>query len=69
MIMRADGVHRVILNSPIFKEMKFGDLDGGEPMGRVMHLQAMEDGKPTALQIRVSMHETRRLDEWSADNG
>lgn len=54
LIMRADGVHRVVLNSPIFKGMKFGDTEGNEPFGKLMHLQSLEDGKPIPLQIRVS---------------
>lgn len=54
LIMRADGVHRVVLNSPMFKGMKFGDAEGNEPFGKLMHLQSLESGKPVPLQIRVS---------------
>ena len=53
MIMRTDGVHKVILNSPIFKEMNIGDQDGSEPNGRTMLLTGLEDGKPRGFQIRV----------------
>lgn len=52
-IMRADGVHRVILNSPVFKEMKVGTQDGDAPTGKTMFLTGMEDGKPRLFQIKV----------------
>ena len=53
LLMRADATHRVILNTPIFKGMRFGDADSSEPTGKVMHLQSLEDGKPLPLQIKV----------------
>lgn len=52
-LMRTDGVHRVILNSPIFKEMNVGTKDGEEPSGKTMMLTGMEDGRPKGFQIRV----------------
>jgi Ran-binding protein 3 len=52
-LMRTDGVHRVILNSPVFKEMNVGTKDGKEPSGRTMMLTGMEEGKPKGFQIRV----------------
>lgn len=52
-LMRTDGVHRVILNSPVFKEMNVGTKEGDEPTGRTMMLTGMEDGKPKGFQIRV----------------
>jgi Ran-binding protein 3 len=53
-LMRTDGVHRVILNSPVFKGMNVGTKDGDEPTGRTMMLTGMEDGKPKGFQLRVS---------------
>ena len=53
-LMRTDGVHRVILNSPVFKEMNVGTKEGEEPSGRTMMLTGMEDSKPRGFQIRVS---------------
>lgn len=52
-IMRTDGVHRVILNTPIFRGMQVGQSDGSEPTGKTMHLSGLEDGKPKAFQIKV----------------
>lgn len=51
--MRADGTHRVILNSPVFKGMQFGASDGTEPTGKIMHLQSLEEAKAVPLQIKV----------------
>ncbi|KIW19893.1 hypothetical protein PV08_00468 [Exophiala spinifera] len=56
-IMRTDGVHRLVLNTPIFKDMNVGTHDGKEPIGRTMHLTGLEDGKPTGYQIKVGKEE------------
>lgn len=55
LIMRTDGVHRVILNTPVFKDMNVGTHDGKEPTGKTMHLTGLEDGKPTGFQIKVTI--------------
>lgn len=54
LLMRADATHKVLLNTPVFKGMKFGASDGSEPTGKLMHLQSLENGKPLLLQIKVS---------------
>lgn len=54
LLMRADATHKVLLNSPVFKGMKFGAPDGSEPTGKLMHVQSLENGKPLLLQIKVS---------------
>lgn len=51
--MRTDGVHRVVLNTPVFKDMLVGSVNGEEPSGRTMHLTGLEDGKPRGFQIKV----------------
>jgi RanBP1 domain len=53
MIMRADGVLRVMLNSPIFKGMPIGDVSGEEPKGKQLNLASVEDGKTVPLLLRV----------------
>ncbi len=53
LIMRTDGVHRVVLNTPVFKGMKFGTVDGQEPTGKTLYLTGMEDGKPALFSLRV----------------
>lgn len=53
MIMRTDGVLRVVLNSPIFKGMKVGDADGNEPTGKQINLAGIENGKSMPFLLRV----------------
>ncbi|KAK5384218.1 hypothetical protein LTR20_008641 [Exophiala xenobiotica] len=53
LLMRTDGVHRLVLNTPVFKDMNVGTHDGQEPSGRTMHLTGLEEGKPTGFQIKV----------------
>ncbi|OJJ46710.1 hypothetical protein ASPZODRAFT_65980, partial [Penicilliopsis zonata CBS 506.65] len=53
MIMRADGVLRVMLNTPIFKGMLVGDPKGDEPKSRQIHLASLEDGRSVPLLLRV----------------
>lgn len=53
LLMRTDGVHRLVLNTPVFKDMNVGTHDGKEPSGRTMHLTGLEEGRPTGYQIKV----------------
>ncbi len=53
LIMRTDGVHRVVLNTPVFKGMRFGTPDGKEPTGKTLNLTGMENGKPALFLLRV----------------
>lgn len=53
LIMRTDGVHRVVLNTPVFKGMKFGTPDGGEPTGKTLNLTGVENGKPALFLLKV----------------
>lgn len=55
LIMRTDGVHRVVLNTPVFKDMKVGTQDGQEPSGKTMLITGLEEGKPSLFQIKVSL--------------
>jgi Ran-binding protein 3 len=52
--MRTDGVHRVVLNTPIFKGMKVGTPEGNEPTGKTLNITGMEAGKPTLFALKVS---------------
>ncbi|RHZ44960.1 Ran-binding domain-containing protein [Aspergillus thermomutatus] len=53
MIMRADGVLRVMLNTPLFKGMKVGDASGNEPKSKQIHLVGVEDGRTFPLLLRM----------------
>ncbi|KAI9678298.1 MAG: hypothetical protein M1817_006243 [Caeruleum heppii] len=54
LIMRSEGVYRVILNAPIFKGMKVGDHEGKMPRDSKLKFTALEDGKPVIMQFAVS---------------
>lgn len=57
-IMRAEGSHRVILNTPIKKEINVGDPQGGRPKGQYVYFSGTIDNKPQLelLQLKVSVH-------------
>lgn len=52
-IMRAHQTYRVLLNTPVFKQMKIGDSKGNEPQGKSLSFAVIEDGKPTPYLIKV----------------
>lgn len=53
MIMRADGVGRVMLNTPIFKGMNVGDATGKEPKTKQILLASLESGRSVPILLRV----------------
>lgn len=54
-IMRADGVLRVMLNSPVFKGMFVGDVEGKEPKNKQVNLVGIENGRSVPYLLRVSL--------------
>jgi len=66
LIMRTDGVHRVVLNTPVFRGMKVGTVDGGEPSGKTIHLTGMEGGRGVLYILKVSGVSTLQceIDAW-----
>ncbi|GFF80926.1 ran-specific GTPase-activating protein 2 [Aspergillus udagawae] len=60
MIMRADGVLRVMLNTPLFKGMKVGDPSGNEPNSKQIHLVGVEDGRTVPLLLRVGSEDAAK---------
>lgn len=53
LLMRSEGVFRVVLNVPIFKGMKAGDQNGNMPSDRCLKFTAFEDEKHVMMQLRV----------------
>ncbi|KAL2004390.1 hypothetical protein VTN02DRAFT_1 [Thermoascus thermophilus] len=53
MIMRADGVLRVMLNTPIFKGMVVGDPTGKEPTTKQINIASVENGRSVPLLLRT----------------
>ena len=64
LIMRTDGVHKVVLNTPVFKGMKVGTPEGGEPNGKTLNVTGMEGGKPTLFALKVSFSDSWRARNW-----
>ncbi|KAJ5938522.1 hypothetical protein N7466_001656 [Penicillium verhagenii] len=56
MIMRADGAMRVMLNSPIFKGMNYGDASNEAPINKQILLASLEEGRTVPLLLRVNSH-------------
>lgn len=54
-LMRADGSHRVKLNTPVKKEISYGAANGGPPQSGLMLFMGTIDGKttPGLLQLKV----------------
>lgn len=55
LVMRAESVWRVILNTPIFKGIKVGGPAGEEPTNNYIHLSGIYNNKPVPLLIRVCL--------------
>ena len=55
LIMRTDGVHRVVLNTPIFKGMKVGTSDGGVPKGKTINITGSEGDKMGLFLLKVRL--------------
>lgn len=55
LLMRAEGSHRVILNTPVKKEIKIGAPNGGPPQGGYVYFMGAVDGKTSLelLQLKV----------------
>jgi Ran-binding protein 3 len=52
-VMRADGSHRVVLNSPLQKALKIGNPKGEKPENGLCLFQAFIDGTLQLVQIKV----------------
>lgn len=53
-IMRAQQTYRVILNTPVFKQMSIGDSRGQEPTSKAISFAVVEKGRPVPYMVRVS---------------
>lgn len=59
MIMRADGALRVMLNSPVFEGMNYGDAKNKAPTNKQIFLASTEGDRTVPLLLRVSLHPSR----------
>lgn len=53
MIMRADGALRVMLNSPVFEGMNYGDAKNKAPTSKQIFLASTEEGRTVPLLLRT----------------
>lgn len=57
LVMRADGSHRVILNTPIKKELRFGTVTGDAPQSGYVYFMGSIDGKPKLELLQLKMRQ------------
>lgn len=55
-IMRALATHRVVLNAPIFKEMKITGREGKEPTGKSIMFPVLVDGRMVSHMLKVCFY-------------
>ncbi|MCJ1401628.1 hypothetical protein MMC11_004845 [Xylographa trunciseda] len=53
-VMRTQATHKVILNAPVFKNMKISDLQGKEPSGKAAMFSVYVEGKLTPHLLKMS---------------
>lgn len=56
LLMRSEGVYRVLLNAPIYREISVGDRNGDLPKDRLLLFPVVQDGKPLNMALRVANH-------------
>ena len=58
LIMRASGSQRVVLNTPVLKDISFGDAKGGKPKDPTILFRGTIDDKPELelLQLKVCLY-------------
>ncbi|TKA82937.1 hypothetical protein B0A55_01309 [Friedmanniomyces simplex] len=56
-LMRADGSHRVVLNTPVKKEIQFGAAMGGPPQGGLMLFLGTIEGRSGLEMLQVKMRQ------------
>jgi Ran-binding protein 3 len=52
-IMRTEGTYTLVLNSPVYKGMKFGELDGSAPTGQNLQFRGWDGKVLTTMLIKV----------------
>jgi len=66
-ILRADGSHRVVLNTPFTKNMVFGgDASGERPTGSVLLFHGFLEGQDKPSMLQVKMKAASAMSMWEA---
>lgn len=61
LVMRAEGSHRVMLNTPVKKELKFGTPSGDKPQGGYMYFMGTIEGKDGLELLQLKVNEDNML--------
>lgn len=56
LLMRADGSHRVVLNSPIHKDLKFGNANGEKPTGMTNLFLGTLPGQTQLVSMQLKVY-------------
>ncbi|KAI9693076.1 MAG: hypothetical protein M1822_005071 [Bathelium mastoideum] len=64
LIMRAEGSQRVMLNTPVLKDIKFGDVQGGKPSGQTILFRGTIDEKPELELLQLKMKPANAVELW-----
>lgn len=64
LVMRADGSHRVILNTPIQKGLKFGTVTGERPVNGYMYFMGSLDGQPKLELLQLKARQQFAVELW-----
>ena len=67
-LMRADGSHRVVLNTPVKKEIKFGTPSGGPPTNGFIYFLGTFDGRSNLEMLQIKVRTSRRDDRFKKAN-
>ncbi|KXT14993.1 hypothetical protein AC579_7745 [Pseudocercospora musae] len=62
LLIRADGSHRIMLNTPIKKELKFGDQSGEMPQGGNVLFSGTIDDKPDLALLQLKLKHSNALE-------
>jgi len=66
-ILRADGSHRLVLNTPFTAQTKLGgDANGEKPTGSVLLFRGFLEGQEKQSALQVKMRATNALAMWEA---
>ncbi|KAI9685334.1 MAG: hypothetical protein M1820_010821 [Bogoriella megaspora] len=64
LILRADGSQRVLLNSPVLKDIKFGDVNGDKPEGMYVLFRGPITGMPGLEPLQLRLRQANALELW-----
>lgn len=67
-IMRADGSHRTVLNSPVTDEVTVKDRHGGPPRSQLASFLGFIDGKPALCMLKVTRYSFHAHTMWLFTN-